>query len=1029
MNIKQLMLIMASFSLMPLGAAEQAPEASSSTETNTPHPIMDKAPLEYGTCTLEDKTTSGCPYPQPNTETFCQIQPLKNNPTIQAVTLFEGFTRGTSGSCKTGHDMCSPLCNGLKSSNHMRCGGYIANALDKKYREDAERLITQHYNIMDDQTHKLTTSVLHRFVTTKDDELSKHAQHGGAHGIVALIDTEKEILLPVNLGLRLMVIRDNKLLYVTEDQTILQRYANILFAKKQSALNALKKNGKLDINSTELHYVSVTIGDKKSERFTFGPHRQSSEFTTCLGDTFIHKYGADCQPNFNVYKNTGAALELCDDSRIKLENNDLIIMATNNFFGILKDTQEVINEHGHIKQDLTEANPIASLITSKLSAEPAIDVNDLAYYLAQEARKAGEPRSITVQVIRYKKTVTNPALNITTAPVVNSPINNPINVADETIKSEEVAAQIPENTKVIDDQTPEIATITTPVLKIKPAMSAPAAPYNLTPKRPIELVGNSDDDEEEIEEAVTINSIGAFDYGHATLDNSRPKSKYTNQDYATQEPLNETIHFIGVFDGHGEKEASAKSDPNGTLKSGGVIARWAAPAYLLTLRKQQLNRKCSFDDEDLHSTVAKNMQRFLTEKSLQDISQYSGTTACIALIDKENHKLISVNIGDSRLIIIRNQKCIFATEDQIVENEFDASTLTEIKNPNNNPFHEKLTNMKTCTLRINGVDHAFLYQTTQMLNGSTHEVMRLGGLMMTRSLGDVVAHTQGVIDTPDIETFDLKDGDIIVLATDGLWGNKDNNFVASYISQALNYNAQADLSGIAQNLAKIARGNGTNGAQQDDTTIQIVRYKKSSTTQTAPVQETTQLIVQVKDTTPIVNNPIDNVINVANETIIPIETVVAAQIPVTTDQTDDQAAPEILNEQQDPIAQTAPVATAQETTIAPTEIATNMQPDPTAQPAPVVTQPITAQNDGFVPVDDAQANPIIPNSANVTNTSGDQAATMEAPTPWLRIAADKANKAAAQVAGFVQEHPKLAAAATIGAGLTYYWAKVYNKKK
>lgn len=89
MNIKQLMLIMASFSLMPLGAAEQMPEASSSTETNTPQPAMGNASLEYGTCTLEDKTTSGCCYPQPNTETFAQIQPLKNNATIQAVTLLK----------------------------------------------------------------------------------------------------------------------------------------------------------------------------------------------------------------------------------------------------------------------------------------------------------------------------------------------------------------------------------------------------------------------------------------------------------------------------------------------------------------------------------------------------------------------------------------------------------------------------------------------------------------------------------------------------------------------------------------------------------------------------------------------------------------------------------------------------------------------------------------------------------------------------------------------------------------------------
>lgn len=869
--------------------------------------------------------------------------------------------------------MHSPVCNGLKSSNHMRCGGYIANALDKKYRENVEHFSAQYGSIMDNRTHQSTALNLHRFITINDDELSKHAQHGGAHGIVALIDTEKDILFPVNLGLRLVVIRDNKLLYVTEDQTILQRYANILFAKDKSAFNALKKNGKFDIKGKELHYACATIGDKKSERFTFGPHRQSSEMTTCIGDIVGHTHGADCKPNFNVYKNRGATLELCDDSRIKLENNDLIIMATNNFFGILKDTQEVIDEYGHIKQDLTEANSIASLITSKLSTEPAIDVNDLAYYLTQEARKAGEPRSMTVQVIRYKKLLppVHAQVKDTTAPVVNSPINNPINVDTETIKPEEVVAQIPENRKEIDNQTPEIATTTTPpVLQTKTVMSAPAASDNLTPKRPIELVGsshnNNDDDEEEIEEAATIKSIGNFDYGHATLDNSRPRSGYKNQDYATQESLNDTVHFIGVFDGHGSDNAPTQN-PDGTLKPGGVIAQWAAKAYPLFLKKE-LNRKCDFNDEDLHNTIATNMQNYLTNNpKINGISQYSGTTACIALIDKENHKLISVNIGDSRLIIIRNQQCVFATEDQIVENEFDAATIAKIKNPNN-PVNKQFSSMKTCTLTINEIDHTFLYQTAQMPDGSTHEVMRLGGLMMTRSLGDVVAHTQGVIHTPDIETFNLNDDDILVLATDGLWGNKDNKFVTAFIAKALQDNPQADLSDIAQNLAKIARGNGTNGAQQDDITIQIVRYKKSSTEQTAPV------------------------------------------------------------------------ATAQETTItAPTEIATNMmQPDQiVAAPVLVAAQPpITAQNDGSAPVDPTRANPAQRNTEQITFTTdvsdisgNDQPETTEAPTPWLRIVADKANKAAAQVAELVQEHPKLAVAATIGAGLTYYWAKVYNKKK
>lgn len=47
---------------------------------------------------------------------------------------------------------------------------------------------------------------------------------------------------------------------------------------------------------------------------------------------------------------------------------------------------------------------------------------------------------------------------------------------------------------------------------------------------------------------------------------------------------------------------------------------------------------------------------------------------------------------------------------------------------------------------------------------------KVPGLMMTRSFGDRIGHTIGVISTPDIYDTEIRENDIaVVLGSDGLW--------------------------------------------------------------------------------------------------------------------------------------------------------------------------------------------------------------------------------------------------------------------
>ena len=97
--------------------------------------------------------------------------------------------------------------------------------------------------------------------------------------------------------------------------------------------------------------------------------------------------------------------------------------------------------------------------------------------------------------------------------------------------------------------------------------------------------------------------------------------------------------------------------------------------------------------------------------------------------------------------------------------------------------------------------------------------MDIPGLAMSRSIGDSVAHSAGVISVPERFTFDLQDNDkMIIVASDGLWEFMTSQQVIDFIARTTEPKKAVDM------LAAEASARWMKEEQViDDTTI-IVAY-------------------------------------------------------------------------------------------------------------------------------------------------------------------------------------------------------------
>ena len=159
----------------------------------------------------------------------------------------------------------------------------------------------------------------------------------------------------------------------------------------------------------------------------------------------------------------------------------------------------------------------------------------------------------------------------------------------------------------------------------------------------------------------------------------------------------------------------------------------------------------------------------------------SGTTmASVFIIDNE---AVVCNIGDSRIIHIQNGKAKQITVDHTPSEEADRIRLAG-------------------GLVVQSFD-----EESQEYYGP-HRVwnrkMTYPGLALSRSLGDLYAHSLGVTEEPDLHHFYAEKEDIIVIASDGIWEVLSNQQVAQILNSYLMHE-NPDSREASEFLIEVAR--------------------------------------------------------------------------------------------------------------------------------------------------------------------------------------------------------------------------------
>ena len=187
--------------------------------------------------------------------------------------------------------------------------------------------------------------------------------------------------------------------------------------------------------------------------------------------------------------------------------------------------------------------------------------------------------------------------------------------------------------------------------------------------------------------------------------------------------------FIGVCDGHGDYGHSVSSYISKCL-----------PNFL-----------ADTSDKNIVSSY-NSLNRNLVENSKIDCS-ISGTTCSSIILNPE--KIISLNLGDSRSVLAKYERGVYTAIDLSTDHKPNIGTEKKrilINGGRIKPYYNEKTK------KFLGPDRVWLKDND------------LPGLAMTRSFGDTLAHSVGVIAEPEIKRYDFSGNEkFIIIASDGIW--------------------------------------------------------------------------------------------------------------------------------------------------------------------------------------------------------------------------------------------------------------------
>jgi serine/threonine protein phosphatase PrpC len=268
---------------------------------------------------------------------------------------------------------------------------------------------------------------------------------------------------------------------------------------------------------------------------------------------------------------------------------------------------------------------------------------------------------------------------------------------------------------------------------------------------------------------------GVSKKGHAPYN---PRKKNQDALIMADDPNTNSL-VLCVLDGHGEHGDGVSQIFRDTL----AAEMFNHPAWATDLKTATAD------------AIAKCERSLLRNYRID--SEFSGTTLSMAII--RGNKLTGVNIGDSRVILGKEDSGRLIAKDITFDHKPDSPKEKE--------------RILACGGRVFAVEY------DDGIDGPPRVWlghMDIPGLAMSRSLGDVVAHSAGVTSEPEFTEYDLNPltDKFIVVATDGLWEFVDNQETADMVE------GQATPSDAVEFLATEAATRWMHEEQViDDTTI------------------------------------------------------------------------------------------------------------------------------------------------------------------------------------------------------------------
>ncbi|XP_003390138.2 PREDICTED: protein phosphatase 1D-like [Amphimedon queenslandica] len=232
--------------------------------------------------------------------------------------------------------------------------------------------------------------------------------------------------------------------------------------------------------------------------------------------------------------------------------------------------------------------------------------------------------------------------------------------------------------------------------------------------------------------------------------------------------------FVGVFDGHGGKEAAKYAREN----------LWSViqdQSNFLTQDPQSVREAISNAYLQLHNTMEESRASWVPNKT-GDLST-AGTTAS-TVIFRKNHIYVA-NVGDSTGIMgVRNPRYGEPGEPQIIP-----KLLTKDHKPEDPEEQENIRRLGgEVALSLKGVMRV-VWERMRVKSNGKKEIDRIPFLSVARSLGDFWSYSAQsgeytVSPVPYVYDFplDLNEQKFIVLASDGLWNVMSPSDVVNFIS-------------------------------------------------------------------------------------------------------------------------------------------------------------------------------------------------------------------------------------------------------